>query len=396
MANQEDAAAVQAPPSQPAPPAGTDGSDGEIMVPATAILPPPKAAVPQVPDERVVVRDVERLRGVMIRRMNRRSRIKGEVLYPCLPALRDEITQRLEAVYTALGKPFGPKETEKMRTLLGQQLEKGYANSGLNGIKVIWWSDDAKDMVLHYKIQIVQRNKAGHYEMWVKNRKPPLFGAHPDARVMDVAKTLPAGSRVVDLGAGTGRNAIPLAAAGFWVDTVDATPSFIEIIRKAAAEKDVSARVNATLGDILAVQDPLPAAAYHMVVLSEVVPDLRRLVDLRRVFERSERLLAPGGVLLFNAFVTEPEFTPDPLTVELSQYHWCWMLTQRNLADASRGLAFELEHDVEAFPYEKARQPSWPPTGWYDNWAHGNDLFGLPLGEQGPVALRWLTYRRQS
>jgi len=376
-------------------------TEDTVLIKAEDAAPPNEAksgaaaAAPQVPDQRRVVRDVEQLRRLMMRRMNRRSRIKGEVSYPCLPALRDEIVSRLEQVFAALGKPFDRKETEKMRGLLGQQLEKGYANSGLNGIKVIWWSDDAKDMVLHYKIQIVQRNKAGHYEMWVKNRKPPLFGAHPDARAMDVAATIPPGSRVVDLGAGTGRNAIPLAAAGFWVDTVDATPSFIEIIRKAAAEKDVSSRVNATLGDILAVQDPLPAGGYHMVLLSEVVPDLRRLVDLRRIFERAERLLAPGGYLLFNAFVTEPDFTPDPLTVELSQYHWCWLLTKANLADAAQGLAFDLEDDTDAFLYEKARQPSWPPTGWYDNWSHGNDLFGLPLGEQAPVGLRWLTYRRR-
>ncbi|HKY96164.1 MAG TPA: class I SAM-dependent methyltransferase [Kiloniellales bacterium] len=363
-------------------------ADTGILV-ATEDLPPE-------PKQRRVVRDRELLRRSMLQRMNRRSRFKGEVLYPCLPALRDEIINRLSAIFTALGKPFNAKETDKMRGLLGQQLEKGYANSGLNGIKVVWWSDAAKDMVLHYKIQIVQRNKAGHYEMWVKNRKPPLFGAHPDARVMDVAATLPAGARIVDLGAGTGRNAIPLAAAGFTVDTVDGTASFVEIIRKAAEEKGVAARINATLSDILPAADPLPAGGHHMVLLSEVVPDMRKLADLRRVFERAERLLAPGGVLLFNAFVTEPEFTPDPLTVELSQYHWCWMLTAANLAEAARGLALELESDLEAFPYERARQPSWPPTGWYDNWSHGNDLFGLPLGDKGPVALRWLTYRRRA
>ena len=132
-----------------------------------------------------------------------------------------------------------------------------------------------------------------------------------------------------------------------------------------------------------------------MVLLSEVVPDMRKLTDLRRVFERAERLLAPGGALLFNAFVTEPDFTPDPLTVELSQYHWCWMLTAANLADAAKDLKFDLESDLEAFAYERAGQPTWPPTGWYDNWSHGNDLFGLPLGDKGPVALRWLTYRRR-
>jgi SAM-dependent methyltransferase len=360
----------------------------------TGILIAPEDAPPE-PKERRIVKDRELLKRNMMHRMNRRSRFKGEVLYPCLPALRDEIVTRLCTIFQALGKPFNAKETEKMRGLLGQQLEKGYAVSGLNGIKLVWWSDQNKDMVLHYKIQIVQRNKAGHYEMWVKNRKPPLFGAHPDARVMDVAKTLPKGSRIVDLGAGTGRNAIPLAQAGFVVDTVDGTPSFVEIVKKAAEEKGVSTRINATLSDILPAEDPLPAGTHRMVLLSEVVPDMRKLTDLRKVFERAERLLAPGGVLLFNAFVSEPDFTPDPLTVELSQYHWCWMLTKDNLADAAKGLALELEDDIEAFPYERRGQPTWPPTGWYDNWSHGNDLYGLSMGERGPAVLHWLTYRRK-
>lgn len=360
----------------------------------TGILIAPEDAPPE-PKERRIVKDRELLKRNMMHRMNRRSRFKGEVLYPCLPALRDEIVTRLCTIFQALGKPFNVKETEKMRGLLGQQLDKGYAVSGLNGIKLVWWSDQNKDMVLHYKIQIVQRNKAGHYEMWVKNRKPPLFGAHPDARVMDVARTLPAGSRIVDLGAGTGRNAIPLAQAGFVVDTVDGTPSFVEIVKKAAEEKGVSARINATLSDILPAEDPLPAGTHRMVLLSEVVPDMRKLTDLRKVFERAERLLAPGGVLLFNAFVTEPDFTPDPLTVELSQYHWCWMLTKDNLAEAARGLALELEDDIEAYDYERKGQPTWPPTGWYDNWSHGNDLYGLAQGERGPAVLHWLMYRRK-
>jgi 2-polyprenyl-3-methyl-5-hydroxy-6-metoxy-1,4-benzoquinol methylase len=341
-----------------------------------------------------VVHDRQRLYQSMIRRLNRRARIKGEVLYPCLPALRDEIVRRLQAVFAALGKPLDAKEIQKLRGLLGQQLEKGYDRSGLSAVKVTWWSDAAKDMVLHYRIQIIERRKSGQYEMWVKNRTPPLFGAHPDARVMDVAATLPKGSRIVDLGAGTGRNAIPLAEAGYRVDTVDATTSFIEIIRKTATEKGVADRIDAKLGDIMTEQDQLPAGAYHMVLLSEVVPDLRKLTDLRSIFARADRLLVPGGYLLFNAFVTEPDFHPDPVTLELSQYNWCWLLTRADLQNCSAGLSFELESDLEAYPYEKARQPTWPPTGWYDNWSHGNDLFGLGKSECGPVGLRWLTYRK--
>jgi hypothetical protein len=36
----------------------------------------------------------------------------------------------------------------------------------------------------------------------------------------------------------------------------------------------------------------------------------------------------------------------------------------------------------------------WPPTGWFEQWSSGGDLFDLPLG-RAPVELRWLAYRKR-
>ena len=341
-----------------------------------------------------VVRDPDRLRLALQHRLDRKLRIKGELLFPCLPSLLEEFTQRLATVFATFGKPFSAGEIDEMRSLMRGQLEKGYATSSLSQLKVWWWSDDAKEMVVHYRMQVVERSKSGQYEHWVKSRKPPLFGAHPDARVMNVAGTLLPGSRIADLGAGTGRNAIPLAAAGHRVDAVDATQSFIDIIRKEAAEKGVAGRIDPLLGDILTDQESLPGGVYQLVILSEVVPDLRRLPDLRRVFWRANHLLAPGGILLFNAFVAEDDFAFDQRTRELSQLHWCWLLSRRELAEAASGLALELENDVDTHDYERAHLASWPPTGWYSQWTRGKDLYGLADHELPPMAMRWLTYRK--
>jgi 2-polyprenyl-3-methyl-5-hydroxy-6-metoxy-1,4-benzoquinol methylase len=341
-----------------------------------------------------VVRDPQQLRAAQARRLNRKLRIKGELLFPCLPSLLEEFTQRLATVFSVLGKPFSAAEVEQLRKLMRGQLEKGFATSSLSQLKVTWWSDDAKDLLLHYRMQVIERTKSGQYEYWVKNRKPPLFGAHPDARVMEVAGGLPKGSRIADLGAGTGRNAIPLAAAGHRVDAVDATESFVEIIRKDAAAKGVAERVDVLRANILSDQESLPGGVYRLVVLSEVVPDLRQLADLRSVFWRANHLLAPEGILLFNAFLAEDDFDVDQRTRELSQLHWCWLLTRKEVLAAASGLAFELESDVEAHGYEKQRLEQWPPTGWYSQWARGKDLFGLAEHELPPAGLRWLTFRK--
>lgn len=341
-----------------------------------------------------VVRDPKRLRAAQVKRLNRKLRIKGELLFPCLPSLLEEFVQRLTTVFSVLGKPFSATETEQMRKLIRGQLEKGFATSSLSQLKVTWWSDDKKDLLVHYRLQVIGRSKSAQYEYWVKNRKPPLFGAHPDARVMEVAASLSPGSRIADLGAGTGRNSIPLAAAGHRVDAVDATESFVEIIKKEAAAKGVADRVDVVRGNILSDQESLPGNVYHLVLLSEVVPDLRQLADLRSVFWRANHLLAPGGILLFNAFLADDGYDVDQLTRELSQLHWSWLLTRKELEAAASGLPFALESDLEAHDYEKKRLEQWPPTGWYSQWSRGKDLFGLAEHELPPVSLRWLTFRK--
>ncbi|HKY96162.1 MAG TPA: class I SAM-dependent methyltransferase [Kiloniellales bacterium] len=342
-----------------------------------------------------LVRDAERLRRGQLKRLDRKVRIKGEVLLPCLPALLDEYVSRLSSVFGTLGKAFSAEEIAELRKLLGIQVEKGFAKSSLNQLKVVWWSDDAKDLAVHYRIFIVERSKSGQYEHWVKTRKPPLFGSHPDAMVMELAKRLPANARIADLGAGTGRNTIPLAAAGYRVDAIDSTASFVQAIRRDAKAKGVADRVVAMQADLFAAPEILALGAYHIVLLSQVVPDLRRLSDLRHIFARAERLLRSGGYLLFNTFVAGPGYQPDRITRELSQYMWSWVLTRDELDEARRGMHFDLVIDEDAHDYERARLPEWPPTGWYSHWARGNDLFGLGENEVPPVGLRWLAYRKR-
>ncbi|PRC55960.1 SAM-dependent methyltransferase, partial [Mycobacterium sp. ITM-2017-0098] len=74
------------------------------------------------------------------------------------------------------------------------------------------------------------------YDNWVATRKPPLFGSNPDARVSALAAEItdPGTARVLDIGAGTGRNALAMARRGHPVDAVELTPKFAEILRAEA------------------------------------------------------------------------------------------------------------------------------------------------------------------
>src|SRR6478736_3975070 len=77
------------------------------------------------------------------------------------------------------------------------------------------------------------------YENWINTRKQPLFGTEPDARVRALTNQAsdPTAYRVLDIGRGTGRNALALARGGDPVDVVEMTPKFAGMIR-ADAERE--------------------------------------------------------------------------------------------------------------------------------------------------------------
>src|SRR5262245_48416439 len=58
---------------------------------------------------------------------------------------------------------------------------------------------------------------------------------------------------------------------------------------------------------------------YQLILLSEVVSDFRTTQQLRGVFELAAHCLAPGGRLVFNAFLAHHDYTPDDAARELGQ-----------------------------------------------------------------------------
>jgi 2-polyprenyl-3-methyl-5-hydroxy-6-metoxy-1,4-benzoquinol methylase len=198
--------------------------------------------------------------------------------------------------------------------------------------------------------------------------------------------------RVLDIGAGTGRNALALARRGHPVDAVEMTAKFADTIRSAAESESLDIRV--IQGDVFTATDGVESE-YQLIVVSEVVPDFRTPSQLRGLFELSAQLLVPGGRLVLNTFLPRPGYTPDDAARELGQQFNSMIFTRDEVTNAAAQLPLELIADDPAHEYEKAHLPegAWPPTGWFDGWASGLDIFDVEP-EESPIELRWLVYQK--
>jgi SAM-dependent methyltransferase len=107
------------------------------------------------------------------------------------------------------------------------------------------------------------------------------------------------GGPVLELGIGSGRLALPLARLGVEVHGIDASASMVERLRA----KPGGESVTVTIGDMadLALADP-PSFSVVFVAFNTLF-NLATDADQRRCLRRVTEVLAPGGVLVVEAFV---------------------------------------------------------------------------------------------
>lgn len=115
-----------------------------------------------------------------------------------------------------------------------------------------------------------------------------------------VAEAVAAGGPVVELGVGTGRIAIPVAAEGIEVIGVDSSERMLEVCRRRAELAGVAGLIDLRLGDL---REPPVSERVRLVTvpfrsLLHLLEDEERLKALAAARE----LLVPGGRLVFDVF----------------------------------------------------------------------------------------------
>ena len=127
------------------------------------------------------------------------------------------------------------------------------------------------------------------------------------ADVTDVAETvrtmtqLAPGGRVLELGVGTGRLALPLADAGLDVTGIDSSDDMLAKLH----ETDPDGRVTAILGDMAT---DLPDGPFDAALVAyNTIFNLRDAAAQRRCFHEVARRLRPGGHFVVETFVPDQQ-----------------------------------------------------------------------------------------
>jgi SAM-dependent methyltransferase len=125
--------------------------------------------------------------------------------------------------------------------------------------------------------------------------------------------------RALELGCGTGTNAVWLAQQGFEVVGVDLSPLAIEKARQRALGEGVSVQfVAADLFDPPALAEPFPfvfdRGCYHVL----------RKIDSKRFFDTVQRVTSPGSLMLVLAGNAKEPMDPGPPVVSEQEFRLEW------------------------------------------------------------------------
>lgn len=279
------------------------------------------------------------LRDALTRRLHRRSTVTGQFRVPAVPGLLVEYVRMCAATFAAVGRAFTDEQLDHLRNILEEQLAQAYSASSRSFLVISY--EAAIGTTLQYHVRPEWSSVDAVYEDWLATREPPLFGTEPDARVWALAgeSSEPHACPVLDIGAGTGRNALALARRGHPVDAVELTAKFADLIRAEAHRQSLEIRVMQR--DVFDGWADL-RRDYRLILLSEVVSDFRSAAQLRGVFELAADCLSDGGCLVLNLFLAKPGYEPDDAARELGQQVYTNVNTWDEIGRAAAGLPLEL------------------------------------------------------
>jgi ubiquinone/menaquinone biosynthesis C-methylase UbiE len=163
-------------------------------------------------------------------------------------------------------------------------------------------------------------------QAWVLDN--PIAKLHAK-RVMKMLSVKP-GMHVLDVGAGTGRLALPLAekvAAEGEVVATDLQPEMLERLKRRARERDIP-NIRTLIG--AAGETNLPCNSFDLCIVASVlgeVPEQAREPMLREIFDS----LKPGGVLAVVESKPDPHFQAAQDVADLGKRVGLRVIRQRRL-----------------------------------------------------------------
>lgn len=148
-------------------------------------------------------------------------------------------------------------------------------------------------------------------QAWVFNRMADVYGARPEYP-MDLLEAVGAlageeGARVIELGAGIGHVALPLAEQGLDVVAVEPAEAMLERLKTRAVARGISIKALHATAEAL----PLPSGSADLIVIADAL----HFLDVTLSAGEVARVLAPRGALAI-------------ITSEFSDTAWMRGLTQ--------------------------------------------------------------------
>lgn len=120
----------------------------------------------------------------------------------------------------------------------------------------------------------------------------------------------PAGLRLIDIGAGEGRDAVFFAERGFEVTAVDISPAGLEKAHRLAEERGVEITTLQADANEFEFSEPVDVV-FSAGTVQFIQPEVRK-----RQFDRFQRKTNPGGLHAMFAFVDHPDIPPAPATTD--------------------------------------------------------------------------------
>ena len=310
--------------------------------------------------------------------------IEGTLQLPCLPALAARYEALIVEFLTLLGQAPSGEERSRLRQQLTETLNQAFKQS------------PRRYLNLSYQLVNPAQGIAGGIGLTMSLTSPPeaqqsfafanqsRFGRYPDAKAMTLAASLGEAAEVsvLDIGAGIGRNSLPLAKRGHPV---------AKQLQQMARSRHLS--VHLLPGDFL--DHPGVTGDYRLAIAPEVLPHLRSPQAMAEFFGQSRRVLAPSGRLLLGAFLAKPGYSPKAEVRELAQACGCNVLTHSELEDILEQVGFRLESQESVVAYESRHLPAaaWLPSESFLTWATGQELFPGLIAP--PIAFYWLCFVRE-